>query len=104
MGSNDREDRAERTVLRVLDEHPAMPLLIPGALGVRVVGPGRDATPGGDVHAARAPDPAQDARYERERTEYEVEGGGAASERDADRPSTFLARLRHAFSPRPKHP
>jgi hypothetical protein len=99
MGSNEREERAERTVLRILDQHPAMPLRIPGALDVRVIGPGRDGTPGG-VHVAPAPQPAHDARYAREREEHEVEGGGAPSERDRDRPSSMLGKLRRAFSRR----
>jgi hypothetical protein len=98
MGSNEVEERAERTVLRILDQHPAVPLRIPGALDVRVIGPGRDGTAGG-VHAP-APQPAHDTRYAREREEHEVEGGGAPSERQADRPSTLLGRLRRALSGR----
>jgi hypothetical protein len=104
MGSNEREERAERTALRILDEHPAMPLQIPGALDVRVVGPRRIDTMGAGILVAPAPQPAHDARYARERNEYEVEGGGAAGERQADRPSTLLARLRRAFSRRADAP
>jgi hypothetical protein len=98
MGSIEREDRAERTALRILDAHRGAPVQIPGALDVRVVARRRDGTIGAETQPVPAPQPPHDARYDRERAEYELAGGGAASERQAGRPRTLLARLRGMFS------
>jgi len=97
MGIDEREDRAERTAHRILDAHPGAPLLIPGAIDVRGARR-RDQSPGADTHGTPTPQPAHDVRYDRERNEYEIAGGGAPAER-TERPTTFLARLRRALAP-----
>jgi hypothetical protein len=97
MGTNEREDRAERTAHRILDAHPGAPLLIPGAIDVRGARR-RDQSPRTVAHAVPTRQPAHDAGYDRERNEYEIAGGGAPAER-RERPTTLLARLRRALSP-----
>ena len=76
-----------------------VPVLIPGALEIRVRRPAalRGAAPAAvTLHAAAA------AVHDRERLEHEREGGGAPSERTGMRHRSFLARLSERFGNRSK--
>lgn len=77
-----------------------LPVLIPGALEIRVRRPAAlpgAATPAAvTLHAAAAP------VHDRERLEHEREGGGAPSERTGMRHRSFLVTLSERFGNRSK--
>jgi hypothetical protein len=88
-------DSARNTVLRLFRAPLAVPLMIPGALDVRV------RNPIGEKTAANPLPPvlrsAQGAPYDRERAEHELEGGGAPSQRLADGHKTLMSKIGRAL-------
>jgi hypothetical protein len=96
MGLIEREDYAERTARRINEAHAGGRLQIPGALDVRVAGTRRDAPDPGETRVAST-ELSQVARADGHPSEYAVVGGGAATERQPDRPSTFIGRMRRAL-------
>jgi hypothetical protein len=67
--------------------------MIPGALGVRVGKPKDQGTAVRQVHVPPVLQSAPDARADSERARYELEGGGALSQRRASRFKTLMAML-----------
>ena len=89
-------DSARATALRIFSAQTGVPLMIPGALEVRVRKPSREQT---EARVAVSPvlQSAPDARYDRGRTERQIEGGGALSQRRPARHRTWIAKLVHTF-------
>ena len=76
--------------------HAGLPLMLPGALELRVVRPATQP-------ASRTAAPVRSQAHpvvigNRERLEYEREGGGAPSQRRLARHQTILSRLWHCLS------
>ena len=86
-------DSTRDVALRIRNAQSGVPLMIPGELGVRVGKPKGQETAVGQVQVPPALQPAHDARADSERARYELEGGGALSQRRASRFKTLMATL-----------
>jgi hypothetical protein len=97
-------DSAKNTALRIFDARPGAPLIIPGALEVRAGKPGGGKVAASLAHAPPTLGPAADDHDDRNRTEHQIEGGGAVSQRRSDGHHTLLARLFRLFRGLPVRP
>jgi hypothetical protein len=86
-------DSTRDVALRIRNAQSGVPLMIPGELPVRVVKPKGQGTAVRQVHVPPVFQSAPDARADSERARYELEGGGALSQRRASRFKTLMATL-----------
>ncbi len=96
-----QSSRAEDTAALLLKgERNGPPVMIPGAFERRTTAPARPR--GTDMPSTNAA--AAVAVSVRERLVYELEGGGAPSERSAGHPPTIFQKLWRSLRPRPQVP
>src|SRR5437773_11639145 len=97
-------DSAKNTALRIFDARPGAPLIIPGALEVRARRPGGGKVAASLDHVLPTLGPAAAAHDDRNRTEHQIEGGGAVSQRGSHQtlPARLFRLLRGLLATRPR--